>query len=150
MKIALIGYGKMGKEIEYIANAMKHEIVLKVGESNMSDLTLENLKKADVAIEFTTPKAAVDNILKCFEASVPVVAGTTGWNDRLEEVKKICLEKNQTLFYASNFSIGVNLFFKLNEYLAGLMKNYPQYIPTMQETHHAHKKDAPSGSHHPC
>ncbi len=136
----------MGKEIEHVALAMKHEIVLKVDESNLPDLTPENLKKADVAIEFTTPKSAVANILKCFEASVPIVAGTTGWFERLDEVKKTCLEKDQAFFYASNFSIGVNLFFKLNEYLAGLMKNHPEYYPTMQETHHAHKKDAPSGT----
>jgi len=136
----------MGKEIEHVALAMQHEIVLKVDESNLTDLTPENLKKADVAIEFTTPKSAVDNILKCFEASVPIVAGTTGWLDKLDEVKKACEEKNQAFFYASNFSIGVNLFFKLNEYLAGLMKNHPEYFPTMQETHHANKKDAPSGT----
>jgi len=146
MKIALIGYGKMGKEIEQIAIAMKHEIVLKINELNLPELTPENLKKADVAIEFTTPKSAVENILKCFEAGVPIVAGTTGWFDKLEEVKKICLEKNQAFFHSSNFSIGVNLFFKLNEYLSGLMKNHPEYFPLVEEIHHTHKKDAPSGT----
>lgn len=146
MKIALIGYGKMGKEIEQVALAMKHEVVLKIDEINLGDLTPENLKKADVAIEFTTPKSAVHNILKCFEASVPVVVGTTGWMDKLEEIKKICTEKNQSFFYASNFSIGVNLFFKLNEYLAGMMKAHPEYFPAMEEIHHIHKKDAPSGT----
>lgn len=146
MKIALIGYGKMGKEIEQVALALKHEVVLKIDDTNLADLTTANLKKADVAIEFTTPKSAVNNILKCFEASVPVVVGTTGWLDKLEEVKKICVEKNQAFFYASNFSIGVNLFFKLNEYLANMMKNYPEYLPAMEEIHHIHKKDAPSGT----
>jgi len=146
MKIALIGYGKMGKEIEQIAIATHHEIVLKIDENNIAELTPENLKKADVAIEFTTPQSAVTNILKCFEASVPVVVGTTGWLERLEEVKKICLEKNQTLFYASNYSIGVNLFFKLNEYLASLMKVHSEYFPFIEEIHHIHKKDAPSGT----
>lgn len=146
MKIALIGYGKMGKEIEQIAIALKHEIVLKIGSGNADELTTENLKKADVAIEFSSPKTAVDNILKCFDASIPVVVGTTGWLDKMEEIKTICKEKNQAFFYASNFSVGVNLFFQLNEYLAGMMQNYPEYIPAMEEIHHVHKKDAPSGT----
>jgi 4-hydroxy-tetrahydrodipicolinate reductase len=146
MKIALLGYGKMGKEIEQVALAMHHEIVLKIGSNNLQDLTPENLKKADVAIEFSTPKTAVSNILKCFEISVPVIVGTTAWLDNIEEVKKICLEKNQAFFYASNFSIGINLFFKLNEYLAGMMKSHPEYFPAMEEIHHIHKKDAPSGT----
>jgi 4-hydroxy-tetrahydrodipicolinate reductase len=146
MKIALVGYGNMGKEIEQVALAMQHEIVLKVHEHNLADLSPNNLKKADVAIEFTTPQSAVANILKCFEANVPVVAGTTGWLDKMDEVKKACIEKNQAFFYASNFSIGVNLFFKLNEDLAGLMRNHPEYFPSLQETHHALKRDAPSGT----
>ena len=102
MKIALIGYGKMGKEIEQIALNLKHEVILKIGQSNSGELSPANLKKADVAIEFTTPKSAVNNIMKCFEASVPVVVGTTGWLDKLEEVKAICKEKDQAFFYASN------------------------------------------------
>ena len=146
MKIALIGYGKMGKEIEQIALNLKHEVILKIGQSNSGELSPANLKKADVAIEFTTPKSAVNNIMKCFEASVPVVVGTTGWLDKLEEVKAICKEKDHAFFYASNFSIGVNLFFKLNEYLAGMMKNHPEYLPAIEEIHHIHKKDAPSGT----
>jgi 4-hydroxy-tetrahydrodipicolinate reductase len=146
MKIALLGYGKMGKEIEQIALALKHEVILKIDDSNLHELTLENLKKADVAIEFTTPKSAVANILKCFEANVPVVVGTTGWLDKLEEIKKICVEKNQAFFYASNFSIGVNLFFRLNVYLARLMKDHPEYFASMEEIHHIHKKDEPSGT----
>lgn len=136
----------MGKEIEQIAIAAQHQVVLKITETNSFDLTIENLKKADVAIEFTTPESAVNNILKCFEASIPIVVGTTGWINKLEEVKTICKEKNQAFFYASNFSIGVNLFFKLNEYLAGIMKAYPEYLPAMEEIHHIHKKDAPSGT----
>ena len=136
----------MGKEIEKVAIAMNHEIVLKIDELNLAQLTPQNLEKADVAIEFTTPKSAVENILKCFEANVPVVAGTTGWLDRIDEVKKACTEKNQAFFYASNFSIGVNLFFRLNEYLAGLMKDYKEYFPFIEEIHHEHKKDAPSGT----
>jgi len=146
MKIALIGYGKMGKEMEQIAIALNHEIVLKISTGNYSELTVENLKKADVAIEFSTPKTAVDNILKCFEASIPVVVGTTGWLDRLEEIKALCEQNKQAFFYASNFSVGVHLFFQLNEYLAAVMKNYPEYIPSMEEIHHIHKKDAPSGT----
>jgi 4-hydroxy-tetrahydrodipicolinate reductase len=146
MKIALIGYGKMGKEIEKIAIARQHSIVLKLDESNASEFTSANLKKADVAIEFTTPETAVNNILKCFDASVPVVCGTTGWLARYDEVKKICLEKKQTFFYGSNYSIGVNLFFKLNEQLAKLTAPYNMYSPSMEESHHIHKKDAPSGT----
>lgn len=136
----------MGREIEQIALNLKYKVVLKIDENNLADLTSENLKKADVAIEFTTPKSAVNNILKCFDASVPVVVGTTGWLDRLEEVKKICNEKKQAFFYASNFSIGINLFFRLNEYLATMMKSHPEYFPAMEEIHHIHKKDAPSGT----
>jgi len=136
----------MGKEIEKAAIARKHNVVLKFDEHNLNEFTPANLKKADVAIEFTTPASAVTNILKCFEASVPVVCGTTGWLSQYEEVKKICLEKKQTFFYGSNYSIGVNLFFNLNEYLAKLMHTYNSYIPSIEEAHHIHKKDAPSGT----
>ncbi len=146
MKIALIGYGKMGKEIEKAAIAHKHEVVLKLDVSNPNEFTADNLKKADVAIEFTTPDTAVANIKKCFDASLPVVCGTTGWLAHFEEIKKLCLDKKQAFFYASNYSIGVNLFFKLNEYLATLMKPYTGYVPSMEEIHHIQKKDAPSGT----
>jgi len=146
MKIALIGYGKMGKEIEKIALSQGHEVVLKISKSNLADLTTQNLKKADVAIEFTTPETAIHNIYKCFEAGVPIVCGTTGWLKHWEEVTNICKEKGQAFFYASNYSIGVNLFFKLNEYLAQLMKPYKNYTPLLEEIHHIHKKDAPSGT----
>jgi len=146
MKIALIGYGKMGKEIEQVANALKHEIVLKIDENNKHEFTTENLKKADVAIEFTMPQSAASNILKCLEAGLPVVAGTTGWLGQMDEVKRAFVERKGAFFYASNFSIGVNIFLKLNEYLAGLMSSHPEYFPYMEEIHHVHKKDAPSGT----
>lgn len=146
MKIALIGYGKMGKEIEKIALSRGHEIVLKVDVQNASSFTTEELKKADVAIEFSTPEAATTNIYKCFEANVPIIVGTTGWLDHLTEVQKTCKEKEQALFYASNYSIGVNLFFRLNEYLAKLMNHYPEYNVSMEEIHHVHKLDSPSGT----
>ncbi len=146
MKIGLIGYGKMGKEIERAALARGHSIALKIDVTTTDKFTTENLKKNDVAIEFSTPQTAAGNIKKCFEASVPVVCGTTGWMAQFEEVKNLCIAGGQSLFYASNYSIGVNLFFRLNEYLAGLMKSYPGYLPSMEEIHHIHKKDAPSGT----
>jgi 4-hydroxy-tetrahydrodipicolinate reductase len=146
MKIALIGYGKMGKEIEKIALSQGHEVVLKIDESSLAEFTVQNLKRADVAIEFTTPETAVNNIYKCFEAGVPVVCGTTGWLKHFDEVTKACEGKKQAFFYASNYSIGVNLFFRLNEYLAQMMRSYSNYTPSMEEIHHIHKKDAPSGT----
>lgn len=146
MNIALIGYGKMGKEIEQIALSRGHKIVLKVDINNAASFTTDELKKADAAIEFSTPETAVDNIYKCFEAGVPIIVGTTGWLNKLDEVKQKCADKKQGLFYASNYSIGVNLFFKLNEYLAKLMNSYPDYNVTMEEIHHIHKLDSPSGT----
>ncbi|MDQ3191589.1 MAG: 4-hydroxy-tetrahydrodipicolinate reductase [Bacteroidota bacterium] len=146
MKIALLGYGKMGKEIEKIALERNHEIVLKVGFENLSDLTIENISKADVAIEFSTPESAVENIKKCFSANVPVVIGTTGWLNKLEEVKKQCMESTQAMLWASNFSVGVNLFFELNKQLAQLMNKHSSYDVKMEEIHHTQKLDAPSGT----
>jgi len=146
MNIALIGYGKMGKEIEQIAISRGHSIILKVDITNADSYSVDELKKADAAIEFSTPESAVNNIYKCFDAGVPIVVGTTGWLNKLEQVKKDCLEKKQGLFYASNYSIGVNLFFKLNEFLAKLMNGYPEYNVSMEEIHHVHKLDAPSGT----
>lgn len=146
MKIALLGYGKMGKEIEQIALSKGHEIVLKITSKNISDFKKENLQKADVAIEFSNPNSVVENVLKCFEASVPIVAGTTGWDDKESEIKALCKEKNQTLFFASNFSIGVNLFFELNKTLAQLMNKHNEYKVSIEEIHHVHKKDSPSGT----
>lgn len=146
MKIALIGYGKMGHTIEQIARARGHEIVSIIDINNPEDMRSEAFKSADVAIEFTTPTTAVANYLAAFEAGVPVVSGTTGWLDRMEEIKTLCEKEGKTFFYASNFSIGVNIFFALNKYLAGIMNNFPSYDVRMTETHHIHKLDAPSGT----
>src|SRR5438552_8610815 len=146
MKIALIGYGKMGKAIEEIAEAGGDEIVLKISEENIEMFTIENIKQRDVAIEFTSPHGAVDNIKKCFDAGVPVVCGTTGWLKDLDEVNLYCEQKNGAFLYASNFSIGVNLFFALNDYLASLMSAHDEYDVSIEEIHHTQKKDAPSGT----
>lgn len=145
MKIALIGYGKMGKAIEEIAQQKGHTICFTITSQNLEELTKSNLQTADVAIEFSNPENAVNNILQCFDAGIPVVCGTTGWLDNLDKVKKICIEKNGSFIYASNFSIGVNIFFELNERLAALMSNQA-YSVTVEETHHTQKKDAPSGT----
>ena len=145
MKIALIGYGKMGKAIEEIAIKKGHEITLVIDLNNSKDLTKENLQKADVAIEFTTPETAVENIMKCFSAGIPVVSGTTGWLHKLDEVKDMCAKENGSFLYSSNFSIGVNIFFELNKRLAELMSKQ-DYDITVEETHHTQKKDAPSGT----
>lgn len=146
MKLALIGYGQMGKEIEKIALSRGHQVTLIIDINNQEDLTVENLKKCDVAIEFTIPSVAVDNYFKCFEAGIPVVSGTTGWLDRKKEVHEKCRENNGTFFYGSNFSIGVNLFFELNRQLAKLMAGHAEYKPEMTEVHHTRKLDAPSGT----
>jgi 4-hydroxy-tetrahydrodipicolinate reductase len=146
MKIALIGYGKMGKAIEEIALSKGHEIVLKIDANNTSDFTKDNIQKADVAIEFTGPHTAFENISKCIQWAVPVVSGSTGWLDHFEKAKKLCEEKKGCLLYASNFSIGVNLFFEINKQVAALMEPYAHYDVSMTETHHTEKKDAPSGT----
>lgn len=146
MNIALLGYGKMGQIIERFATERGHTIVLKIGIENIEDFTIANLKKADVAIDFSTPDAAVSNIYKCFEANVPVVVGTTGWYGDLQKIKNDCLKSNNTLLYGSNFSVGVNLFFYLNKVLAKLMNNYPAYEVQVEEIHHTQKLDAPSGT----
>jgi 4-hydroxy-tetrahydrodipicolinate reductase len=146
MNLALIGYGKMGKEIEKIAVSRGHQINLIIDVNNPDDLTVENLRKCDVAIEFTIPHSAVNNYNICFEAGIPVVSGTTGWLDKKEEVLRKCKETNGTFFYASNFSLGVNLFFELNKKLAKLMASRNEYEFEMTEVHHIHKLDAPSGT----
>ncbi|MCS6819583.1 MAG: 4-hydroxy-tetrahydrodipicolinate reductase [Chitinophagales bacterium] len=148
MKVALIGYGKMGKEIEKVIaeNGRGDEIILRITQQNRTHISIEDLKAADVAIEFTQPEAAVENIFWCLEAGVPIVTGTTGWFNRLEEVRKYCIEKNGALFYAPNFSIGVNIFFEVNKKLASLMQSQMQYSVCIEETHHTEKKDAPSGT----
>ena len=146
MKIALVGYGKMGKTIEQIALSRGHEIVSIIDINNPEDFTSDAFKSADVAIEFTTPATAFDNYMKCFAANVPVVSGTTGWTVRMGEIKEMCEKEGKTFFYASNFSIGVNIFFALNKYLAKVMNNFPSYDVRMTEVHHIHKLDAPSGT----
>jgi 4-hydroxy-tetrahydrodipicolinate reductase len=146
MKIALLGYGKMGKEIEIIARERNHQIVLIIDVVNLQEFTTENLSKADVAIDFSTPASAYPNILKCFEAGIPLVCGTTGWLNRLDEVKSKCTQHGGTFFYASNFSVGVNIFFALNKYLARIMNTMGGYDVSMKEIHHIHKMDAPSGT----
>jgi 4-hydroxy-tetrahydrodipicolinate reductase len=146
MKIALIGYGKMGHAIEEIALQRGHEIVLKVGIENVQDNTTDNIRKADVAIEFTGPEIAFDNVIRCLEAGVPVVSGSTGWLQRFEEAKTYCNKKNGALLYASNFSVGVNIFFAINKKLADLMAPHKEYDVLLTEIHHTQKKDAPSGT----
>ena len=148
MKFALIGYGKMGKAIEQVIidQSKGDQIILRIGDSNLDELTIDNLKKADVAIEFTRPDAAVANINLCFQAGIPVVVGTTAWLEKLGEVTKTCNEQNGGLFYAPNFSIGVNIFFEINRRLAAIMDTQPQYDVTMEEIHHTEKLDAPSGT----
>ena len=146
MKIALLGYGKMGKIIEKIALSRKHEIVLTIDHENQHELTAENLQKADAVIEFTMPASVLGNIKHCFNAGVPVVVGTTGWYDKLDEIKQLCEEGNNALMYATNFSVGVNIFFHINRMLARVMNNYPYYDVQVEEIHHIHKLDAPSGT----
>jgi 4-hydroxy-tetrahydrodipicolinate reductase len=146
MRIALLGYGKMGKAIEEIALQKGHQVVLKIDENNTGDFTKENIGKADVAIEFTNPHSAYDNICKALGFGVPVVSGSTGWTERIDEVKKLCQDKKGSFLYASNFSIGVNIFFDINKRLAALMASHPEYDIVMDETHHTEKKDAPSGT----
>lgn len=142
MKIALLGYGKMGQVIERIATERGHEIVLKKDENN----TFEGLSNADVAIDFSVPSAAVNNISNCFHANVPVVSGTTGWLEHYDEMIALCAAKNGGFISSSNFSLGVNIFFELNEYLAKIMSKFDSYSVEMEEIHHTQKLDAPSGT----
>ena len=146
MKIALIGYGKMGKTIEELAIQKGHEIVLKIGQDNLIEFNDTNIQKADVCIEFTSPEAAFENVTKCLNAGIPTVCGTTAWLQHLKEAQDICIAKNTAFLYASNFSVGVNLFFQINEYVAQLMSKYEAYNVSMEEIHHTQKKDAPSGT----
>lgn len=146
MKIALLGYGKMGHAIEEIALQKGHEIVLRLTDENLEELTKNNIQKADVAIEFTNPQSAVQNILFCLNESVPVVCGTTGWLSQLKTIEEKCEKINGSFLYASNFSVGVNIFFELNKKLAILLKPHPAYNAAIEEIHHTQKKDAPSGT----
>lgn len=147
MKIALIGYGKMGKEIEKVAIARGHEIVSIIDVDNQDDFNSEAFKSADVAIEFTNPMVAYDNYMRTFAAGVKLVSGSTGWMDKHgDEVKELCTQGGKTLFWSSNFSLGVAIFSAVNKYLAKIMNNFPAYEVSMTETHHVHKLDAPSGT----
>lgn len=147
MKIALIGYGKMGKEIEKLALSRGHEIVSIIDVNNQDDFSSEAFRSADVAIEFTNPMVAYHNYIRTFEAGVKLVSGSTGWMDEHgEEIKRLCTEEGKTLFWSSNFSLGVAIFSAVNKYLAQIMNQFPTYDVTMSETHHIHKLDAPSGT----
>lgn len=146
MKIALIGYGKMGHAIERQALLRGHDIVAKVDTDTPVQIDSEAFRSAEVAIEFTSPASAYENCRKAIAEGVAVVSGSTGWLDKLPELKKFMEEREGTLFYSSNYSIGMNIFMMTNEYLARLMKEFPQYKPSMEETHHIHKLDHPSGS----
>lgn len=146
MKTAIIGYGKMGREIERILIERGHTVDLIIDVDNAGDLNAEKLKDIDVALEFTTPATAYDNIVRCIECGTAVVCGTTGWTSRLEEVKTLCAERGGAMFYATNYSLGVNLMFRLNRRLAEMMNSLPQYDVRIEEVHHTQKKDAPSGT----
>jgi 4-hydroxy-tetrahydrodipicolinate reductase len=136
----------MGKAIEEAALHKGHEVVIKIDQPNLQEFTKENLLKADVVIEFTGPLSAFENVKKCLEFSVPIVCGSTGWTERMEEIKKLCADKNGSFIYSSNFSVGVNIFFEVNKKLAALMAPHKEYEVILEETHHTQKKDAPSGT----
>lgn len=146
MRIALLGYGKMGHTIEKIAIERGHTISHAINIDNQQEISLVSAASTDVAIEFSEPGSAFENVSHCLKNGVPVVCGTTGWLDKLPEIKTLCEQKEGAFFYASNFSIGVNIFFRLNEVLAGIMNDFPEYEVEMEEIHHIHKKDAPSGT----
>ncbi len=146
MNIALFGYGKMGQEINRLAAKRGHKVILVYDSLEDWDESGQELVKADMAIDFSSPISVVENIYHCFDAHIPIVVGTTGWLDDLGKVKKDCTDRGQSLFFAPNFSIGVNLFFSLNRYLAGLMSKWEDYSISIEETHHIHKQDAPSGT----
>jgi 4-hydroxy-tetrahydrodipicolinate reductase len=146
MKIALVGYGKMGKIIETVALSRGHEVVLRIDIDNAADLDAANAARADVAIEFTGPHSAFDNVSKCLDLGLPVVCGSTGWLERYAEIERKCRELDGSLLYASNFSVGVNIFFEINRRLAALMAAQPEYEVEVTEVHHTQKKDAPSGT----
>ena len=146
MKVAILGYGKMGQIIEKIALERGHNILLKINQHNIDELNIENLKKADVVIDFSTPESAKTNIILSIDANKPIISGTTGWLDDYKEVKDYCIKNNGTFLYASNFSLGVNLFFELNKNLAKLMKKHLHYQINLTEIHHSEKLDAPSGT----
>ena len=146
MKVAIIGYGKMGHEIEQVLLSRGHSVALIIDQDNAHDLCAEKLAEVDVAIEFTTPTTAYSNVRTCIECGTPVVSGTTGWHDKLEELQALCREKDSTMIWSSNYSLGVNITFRLNRYLAELMNRFEGYNVAIEEIHHTQKKDAPSGT----
>jgi 4-hydroxy-tetrahydrodipicolinate reductase len=146
MRISLIGYGKMGKTIEKIALQRGHTIAHTIDQHNLQDLTLLLPTHTDVAIEFTNPESAFLNVRQCIMQGVPIVCGSTGWLEHKSDIEKLCLDQKGAFFYASNYSVGVNIFFRLNEYLAKMMSKQLAYRPHMEEIHHTEKKDAPSGT----
>lgn len=146
MNIALIGYGKMGHTIEEVAAKRGHNIVLRITSANKHEMDAEHLQAADVAIEFTRPEVAKDNVLACLAAGINVVSGTTGWNEHLQEAATMATQQQVAFLHASNFSIGVNIFFEINKMLASLMNSHPEYELIIKETHHTQKKDVPSGT----
>ena len=146
MRVAIIGYGKMGHEIEQVLLSRGHSVALIIDQDNAHDLCAEKLAEVDVAIEFTTPTTAYSNVRTCIECGTPVVSGTTGWHDKLEELQALCREKNSTMIWSSNYSLGVNITFRLNRYLAELMNRFEGYNVAIEEIHHTQKKDAPSGT----
>ncbi len=146
LNIALLGYGRMGKEVEKIAMERGHDVVLSFDSQSDWDTFGHQLKFCDVAIEFSVPAVVVQNLLRCFDAGVPVVTGTTGWQDELETVKAACLHQDGSLFYSSNYSISVNIFFEINKMLARLMNPYHEYEVDIEEVHHLNKLDSPSGT----
>lgn len=146
MKLVLIGYGKMGKAIEEVAVQRGHQVILKIDQPNLHEFTKEKMAEADAAIEFTSPHSAYENVNKCIDFDIPVVCGSTGWTDKLDEMKKHAAERNVGFVYSSNYSVGVNIFFEVNKKLAELMAPHKEYEVILEETHHTQKKDAPSGT----
>jgi 4-hydroxy-tetrahydrodipicolinate reductase len=146
MKIALIGYGKMGKTIERFALQRGHSITIRIDKDNTDDIYSDAFKTSDIAIEFSVPETAFHNVSTALSLGVPVVCGTTGWLDKLDEIKQLCKKQKLAFIYSSNYSLGVNIFFYVNKKLAEVMKKYPEYAVSIEEIHHIHKKDAPSGT----
>lgn len=146
MRVAIIGYGKMGHEIEQVLLSRGHSVALIIDQDNAHDLCAEKLAGVDVAIEFTTPTTAYSNVRTCIECATPVVSGTTGWHDKLEELQALCRERGSSIIWSSNYSLGVNITFRLNRYLAELMNRFDAYNVAIEEIHHTQKKDAPSGT----
>ncbi|MBE6175188.1 MAG: 4-hydroxy-tetrahydrodipicolinate reductase [Rikenellaceae bacterium] len=146
MRVAIIGYGKMGHEIEQVLLERGHSVALIIDQDNAHDLRAEKLAEVDVAIEFTTPATAYTNVRTCIECGTPVVSGTTGWHDRLAELQALCRERSSSMIWSSNYSLGVNITFRLNRYLAELMNRFEGYNVAIEEIHHTQKKDAPSGT----